>query len=261
MSIEIDFNNLKYNLYEILNVNNNDNEKIIKKKFMTLIKIFHPDKNNKLEEDIYQHIILANQILLNKENRKKYDYYLINTADTFIELKNQFNNENKIKNNDSKSDFTTNFNKLNILHGYTEFNDIEKINNKFKKIIEIRENNNIFVPKIQLDTDIDNFNNIFDNFKKDVTNYQIIEQNNNNNIDTYIDNENYYTLINNIDKLYINDSIQTNKYTSIDRAFMLQPILKQNNNNIINKSLEERINEYNLQSETLKETLKEKFIS
>lgn len=260
MSIEIDFNNLKYNLYEILNVNNNDNEKIIKKKFMTLIKIFHPDKNNKLEEDIYQHIILANQILLNKENRKKYDFYLINTADTFIELKNQFNNENKIKCNDSNSDFTTNLNKLNKFHGYTEFNDIENINNKFKKIIEIRENSNdISLPKIQSDTNIDNFNNVFDNLKKDVTNHQIIEQNYN--IDTYIDNENYYTLINNIDKLYINDSIQTNKYTSIDRAFMLQPILKQNNNNIINKSLEEKMNEYYLQSETLKGTLKEKFIN
>ena len=42
---------------------------------------------------------------------------------------------------------------------------------------------------------------------------------------------------------------------------MLQPILKQNNNNIINKSLEEKMNEYYLQSETLKGTLKEKFIN
>ena len=65
MSIEIDFNTLKYNLYEILNVDINDDDKKIKKKFIHVIKNFHPDKNSELEEDIYYHIILANQILLN----------------------------------------------------------------------------------------------------------------------------------------------------------------------------------------------------
>jgi DnaJ-class molecular chaperone len=60
--IEIDFNNLKYNLYELLNVKQSDDSIKIKKKFMKVIKNFHPDKNSTLEEDIYYHIILANQI-------------------------------------------------------------------------------------------------------------------------------------------------------------------------------------------------------
>ena len=41
-----------------------------------IIKNFHPDKNSELEEDIYYHIILANQVLLNKESRKKYDNFI-----------------------------------------------------------------------------------------------------------------------------------------------------------------------------------------
>jgi DnaJ-class molecular chaperone len=65
--IEIDFNSIKYNLYEILNVTKDVDEQKIKKSFMKIIKNFHPDKNSELEEDIYYHIILANQILLNSD--------------------------------------------------------------------------------------------------------------------------------------------------------------------------------------------------
>jgi DnaJ-class molecular chaperone len=64
--IEIDFNSLKYNLYEILNDARDDDDIKIKKSFMKLIKNFHPDKNSELEEEIYYHIIMSNQILLNK---------------------------------------------------------------------------------------------------------------------------------------------------------------------------------------------------
>mgnify|MGYP000055831064 FL=1 len=88
--VEIDFNNLKYNLYEILNIPTNSDDVKIKKSFMKIIKNFHPDKNTELEEDIYYHIILANQILLNKESRRKYDDFLVGTAETFHELKNSF---------------------------------------------------------------------------------------------------------------------------------------------------------------------------
>ena len=89
--IEIDFNNIKYNLYEILNINEDADESKIKKSFMKIIKTFHPDKNSELEEDIYYHIILANQILLNKESRKKYDSFIDDSADTYGELKDKFN--------------------------------------------------------------------------------------------------------------------------------------------------------------------------
>ena len=150
MSIEIDFNTLKYNLYEILNVEINDDEKKIKKKFINVIKNFHPDKNSELEEDIYYHIILANQILLNKKNREKYNEFLLGTADMFYELKNKFKNNNFIFNN---KEINKN---INFNDNYDN-NDNESLNDKYEKIIKNR--NNI---SINYDSDIIN-NNIFNN--------------------------------------------------------------------------------------------------
>ena len=43
-----------------------------------------------------------------------------------------------------------------------------------------------------------------------------------------------------LDKLYVEDSIQSSKFSSLDRAFMLQPI----NNNILNNTHDERMNNY-----------------
>ena len=88
--IEIDFNSIKYNLYEILNVSQDADDAKIKKSFVKIIKTFHPDKNSELEEDIYYHIILANQILLNKESRRKYDSFIDDNVDTYYELKEKF---------------------------------------------------------------------------------------------------------------------------------------------------------------------------
>ena len=52
MSIEINFDTIKYNLYEILNVQPDSDDTKIKKSFMRIIKQFHPDKNSELEEEI-----------------------------------------------------------------------------------------------------------------------------------------------------------------------------------------------------------------
>jgi DnaJ-class molecular chaperone len=89
-NITINFDTLKYNLYEVLGINSNASETKIKKAFRNLILNFHPDKNNNIEEEIYYHIITANQILTNTESRKKYDDFLNKSNDTHDELKNTF---------------------------------------------------------------------------------------------------------------------------------------------------------------------------
>ena len=90
IDLTIEFNVLKYNLYEILNVLQSANINQIKTNYIKLIKKFHPDKNSNLEEDIYYHIIIAGQILLNNKLREEYDEYLNNKSDTYLELKNNF---------------------------------------------------------------------------------------------------------------------------------------------------------------------------
>ena len=50
------------------------------------------------------------------------------------------------------------------------------------------------------------------------------------------------------DKLYVNDTVQTDSFTSLNRAFGLQPVMKNDKNQDISKN----IAEYKKQSEELK---------
>jgi curved DNA-binding protein CbpA len=238
--IEIDFNNLKYNLYELLNVQVDADSAKIKKNFMKIIKTFHPDKNSELEEDIYCHIILANQILLNNESRKKYDEYINDTAETFYELKQSFNKSiaNYSQEKDCIHEFNKKFDALNKKHGYKEFNTLEPVIDKFNKT----NRDDIKIEKESFTT-LDDFNKKFNNskLKGGKLQDQIIEYKNSpQELSTYVIGEKY-TNLQDIDKLYIEDSIQSSKFSSLDRAFMLHPNYP---NNIIIKTSDEKMKEY-----------------
>lgn len=251
--IEIEFASLKYNLYEILNVSPDSDETKIKKSFMKLVKSFHPDKNSELEEDIYYHIILSNQILLNKESRKKYDSYLCDRSDTFIDLKNTFNKNftNPEKYYPSKDDSIIKFNnkitELNKKHCFNTDDNQISVLEQFEKAKQKRSTDEIKIIKEAI-KDENDFNHKFESKKIDGKfQDQIIEYKDQPGaISTYVMGEHYTSLID-MDKLYIEDSIQSNKYSSLDRAFSLCPIINSNDNN---KSLEEKINDYQKQSDT-----------
>ena len=148
------FCNIKYNLYEILNVPQDCNENIIKKSYLKLIKKFHPDKNNKIEEEIYFHIIYANQILMNKELRNQYDDFIRETYD-FNKLKTNF--KENIDNEESKAasliSFNEKVNELNNKHGYNQNMEDRKTERQDINIIkdinpkDIKEFNEIFLKK------------------------------------------------------------------------------------------------------------------
>jgi len=245
--VEIDFNNLKYNLYEILNIPSNSDDIKIKKNFMKIIKTFHPDKNSELDEDIYYHIILANQILLNKDSRRKYDDFLLSSAETFYELKNSFKKSIEDvehlfpSKNDSKVQFENKFKELNKKHKFDDDNSMESIMQKFNKIKEIRTKNDFSIEKEEFKS-VDEFNNKFiinkaegGKFSDQIVEYKGCPAE----LSTYVIGENY-TNLNDIDKLYLEDSVQSSKYSSLDRAFTLLPKIE---NNLV-MSVEDRIKEY-----------------
>ena len=170
--IEIDFNSLKYNLYELLSVKKNEDSHQIKKKFQKIIKKHHPDRDddnstNKNKDDIYHHLILANQILLNPESRAKYDEFLENTAETFYELKSSFNkNQQSVKQffpeeSASKSLFNSKLSELNKKHGYDDSTNAESIMDKFNRVKESRNSNDITIEKEDI-KDSKDFNQKFD---------------------------------------------------------------------------------------------------
>jgi curved DNA-binding protein CbpA len=252
--MSIDFNTLKYNLYTILNVPNDADNVTIKTKFMKIIKNFHPDKNTELEEEIYYHIILANQVLLNKESRKKYDLFLDPNINTFNDLKESFNKMNKdintiSKNNGSdslsKKEFTDKCELLNKKHNAVL--DSSKLDNQvvMERLEKIKqERNNIKIVKEDIKDDKD-FNNKFNNNKIDGKfKDQIIEYNPSSDLATYISHNNY-TNIEDIDKLYVEDTIQSTDFSSLNRAFLLHPTTLDIDDK---KSLDDKMKEYKKQS-------------
>lgn len=251
--IEIDFNNIKYNLYEILNVNEDADESKIKKSFMKIIKTFHPDKNSELEEEIYYHIILANQILLNKESRNKYDRYIADNADTHLELRDKFNKsikETQHHNQDKGSSqnlFNYKIEELNKKHGYNNNLDNIPIIERFTLIKQKRDISEVKIDK-EVFIDTQDFNNKFENNKTDGKyKSQIVEYYGTpSELSTYTAGE-HYTSLTDIDKLYIEDSIQNSKYSSLDRAFSLHPTSKPINNT----SVDERMKLYQTQTKQI----------
>lgn len=243
--IEIDFANLKYNLYEVLNVPEDCDDAKIKKNFVKIIKNFHPDKNSELEEEIYYHIILANQILLNRESRRKYDDYLLGKADTFYELKDSFKKSSKdvdhlFPNKDvAHQMFGNKISELNKKHGYSEDTSSESVMERFNKVKENR--NSVRIEKEEF-RNVEEFNQKFSSHKKDGGKFhnQIVEYKGApSELSTYVAGE-HFTSLQDIDKLYIEDSVTSSKYSSLDRAFSLQPT----NIESANKSTEDKMNEY-----------------
>jgi curved DNA-binding protein CbpA len=248
--IEFDFNDLKYNLYEVLNVSPTSDESKIKKTVTKLIKTFHPDKNSELEEDIYSHIMFAYQILLNKDTRKKYDNYLDNKSLSFHELKETFNKQDK---NDTKPKesadinlFNAKLEELNKKHGYTNNNE-KSIMDTFNKVKNSR-NSDINIVKEDI-RDAKDFNNKFVNNKLEGKyNDQIVEWNGGpSELSTYVSGTNYTNLAD-MDKLYIEDTIQTSKFSSLDRAFSLQPLSCEKKDALELITTEEKIKNYQNQS-------------
>ena len=247
----IDFNKLEFNLYELLDLNQSATSEDIKKRFRKIIKKFHPDKISNLEEKIYYNITLANVILSNQKTKNKYDNWLNNKDKDFNFLKSNFKNEN-IDNYfpKTKQEATIGFYRdSNILlkkHGnYVEDNRIfsKKLND-----INIKRNNLKNLKKEQFKNTKD-FNSTFEK-KKENGDYsrQIIKVENEEIVpyDTSKSNISYVEL-KNFNKLYLEDSVQTSNYTSLNRAFLLQPVMK-NTKEDINKEL----SKYKNQTENLK---------
>ena len=212
------FNELKYNLYEILNLTSCADVDIIKKICFKMLKKFHPDKNSEIEKELYYHIVSAKNILLDNLLREAYDNFLLEKNNTFNELKENFQKIN-IKPSDPMS-FNYLVNELNNKHNYNENNYNENVINKFKL-----GRNNIIIEKTNI-KDNDDFNNQFNNNKiNGKFKNQILEEykgDASENSDYTIGET--FTYINDINKLYIEDTVDNNKYCSLNRAFSLQSI-------------------------------------
>jgi curved DNA-binding protein CbpA len=235
MSISIDFNSLKFNLYEILSVSPTTSEHTIKKAFRNLIKNFHPDRNNKAEEEIYYHITTANQVLANSESRKKYDEYLNKSENTFLDLKNNFSKKNvsTVSKEDSKAHFEQKIQELNKKHQAEAFESSGNILSNYNKMMQDRDSQIFNIPKETI-SNVSDFNSKFEN-KKDnkLFSNDIITVVEDKQIACYNVNDNYTNLDVAFDNLYLeNEPITTNKFSNIEAAFKLQSVNMTENENV-----------------------------
>ena len=90
---ELYFNQLEYNLYELMNLSIDCSVEDVRKKFKKLIKRFHPDKITALEESLYYNITIAHHVLGNIDSKMKYDKWLLKSSIDHSELKNNFKEE------------------------------------------------------------------------------------------------------------------------------------------------------------------------
>ena len=246
--VSVNFNELKFNLYEVLGLTCDASENKIKKSFKKLVLNLHPDKNKDSNEDIYNHVIIANQVLTNVILRKEYDIFLDekNKKTLHNDLKNNFEaNAKDIEKyfpgkEEATNLFKSKIEELNKKHGVTEASN-DNIMNQYEKMKKVRTSQvNIVQEKI---SDNDDFNNKFDS-RKEVGGFtnQIIQVSPNTSLGTY-QAQDGLTTIADYSRLYVEDSISTGSYTSLDMAFNLQKI-----EGIKNKSIDEKMKEYKSQT-------------
>jgi DnaJ-class molecular chaperone len=247
----IDFNKLEFNLYELLDLTQLATSDDVKKKFRKIVKKFHPDKISELEEKIYYNITLANLILSNQKTKNKYDNWLNNKDKDYNFLKSNFQNDNVDDYFPStKQEALVGFHRDSDILLRRHGNYVEDNRTFSKKLDDVssRRENLKDIKKENFKSTRD-FNSTFDK-KKENGDYsrQIIKVENEEIVpyDTSKSNISYVEL-KNFNKLYLEDSVQTSNYTSLNRAFLLQPLMK-NTKEDINKEL----SKYKNQTENLK---------
>lgn len=245
--IEINFDQLKFNLYDLLGVTKDSSTKKIKKAFRGLILKFHPDKNDIIDEEIYNHLTISNQVLTNDQLRKKYDDWLksFEVNQSHESLKDKSKSYVNNQQNEKKSyTFQEIENNLNNKHGFTEDYKLPMDENVYnKKFSDIKnEMKNLGLDTIDKEEfrGSNDFNSKFSNRKVDgKLKNQIIKVDKKSEIMELNNRDigNKFLSINNYEMLYSNDGVDTQDYASFEQGFSLLPNendLKSNTNRSIN---------------------------
>jgi curved DNA-binding protein CbpA len=248
--VSINFTDLKYDLYQILGLSKEASDNRIKKTFRKLVLELHPDKNKDANEELYNHVIIANQVLTNTQLRKDYDAFLDESSkkDSFLDLKKNFDSQIKevekffpVK-EEAKGLFTNKIDELNKKHGFNTEHDSKDIMSQYNSVKTNRKSQ-INIPQERISNTKD-FNAKFENKKESgVFGEQLIVANANNNLGTYQPNDGLAT-IGDYSNLYAEDTVSTGAYTSLDMAFKIQKI----NTQVKEKTLDERMKEYKSQT-------------
>jgi len=219
------FEDIPYNLYELLAVSPKATKQEINKSFRSIIRKFHPDKINQKEEELYYYLVEANGILSDSKSRERYDLFLANKNSGSHNLGSNNFTASNVRNyfpSDKKEAFN-NFNEFskNIIkqHGVIReknlTSELSRKNQEFNTNIDIKSGNF---------KNMKQFNKQFNKEKKNGDLSSSIMKYDNKIVPYEIEKkQNRYVDLENFNKLYLEDTIETQEYSSLNRAFMLHP--------------------------------------
>tara|TARA_B100001093_G_scaffold519419_1_gene608386 strand:- start:422 stop:1213 length:792 start_codon:yes stop_codon:yes gene_type:complete len=250
---EINFEELKFNLYELLAVPKDCSEQKIKKAYRKLIIKFHPDKNDIIDEEIYNHLTTANQVLTNSTLRSKYDEWLNSYGQDnqdHHQLKNNYKENSKIAceiktKEEANLSFKEKSDLLNKKHGFDADFEEKSISLKYdQKMKELNSDVEFIDLNVKNSKDFDKKFQLQKN--EEIKCQQLMKLDSNIMEYNQQDIGNEYSSITNYNLLYSNDSIQGENFSNLDNAFLLQPKIKFHEENI-----DKKIKEYKKQSSDL----------
>ncbi len=239
---QINFNKLEYNLYELLGLQENCSIEDVKKQYRKIIKKFHPDKTE-LEEKIYLNINIAYKILSHKNTKESYNEWLHMNLNDFNNLKASFKS-NKIEDyfpkdkKEASIGFSRDSEILLKRHGTINVDNRNfNIRCKDKKV----ERENIRLPNRENFRNTDHFNNDFENKKINGEYSDKIIKYENDKIIPYQHSKKglHYVDLRDFNKLYVEDTVETADFTSLNRAFGLQPVMKETRGDNISTNIAE----------------------
>lgn len=244
MSLKIDFDELPYDLFKLLELSEDCLSKDVKKAYKKAVLKYHPDKNKDISDEYFSWISLAHKILSNPEHREMYIEWK-NWQDDHLRLRT--NNREKINISTDKSYKQLN-DELNIKHGYKEDKTPLNSSEMSSKISKLqKERDSVIIPK----EIIGDINKAVDNLKQD---FKKLESNNQEIIGytgeiTTLTTCLKYGALDDIGKLYVeNDNIITDRITNLNSAFSLSHYQKYNPDNL---TLEEKMKLYETETKNL----------
>jgi curved DNA-binding protein CbpA len=226
MNKSYNFNSLEFNLYQLLDIPLTATCQEASKSFRKIVKKFHPDKITKLEEKIYENIITANHILSDPILKNQYDNWLLKSNQQHNQLKDNFKNSKQNVNKyfpsnkkEAANSFVEQSRMLLNRHGNMNYSRDVKTN------LSNHESKRRELKNIQRDFNLneENFNTVFEDRKVNGLYSDKIIRYEQDKIVPYQCSKNKvnYVHLEDCKKLYLEDSVQTDNYTSLDRAFKL----------------------------------------
>lgn len=265
----MDFSDIKkiaeIDLYEVLNVNQKDDVKKIKKSYKSMVLKVHPDKPNG-DREVYEIVNLAYKILKNENNRRNYDQERAKYLESNISFDNlKYSNREsstKLTKEEALKEYYFQEDILNKKHGF-DSNNINPMNQSdmMKKLNELNFDRSNFVNDSKQKIKNKKLSN--EDFNNNFINESSIEDNYSNEIIAFNESSNM-SLVNycGIDdfNLYSTTSCNSNNYTSLDSAFNQKLPGKIDNNYMTHNTLDDnergrqkdRISEYNRLSSDIK---------